>query len=168
MLEHRIHDGDREVVLQFEHSLLSLSKWEAKHKKAFLATPTKTTEDLLDYYQDMLLTPGVRREIVYRLSPQQLDELSDYINDSQTASSVPPSTEKRGFVEPTTSELIYYWMVALNIPFSAETWHLNRLMMLIQITSFKQQPEKKRNPKEMLQDWREINRRNREILGTKG
>lgn len=155
MLELKTIDGEHEVVLQFEHSLLSLSKWEEKHKKPFLATPTKTTAELISYYEEMLLTPGVHPSIIYRLEPEQLDRLSEYISEVRSASSVPDDGPSRPNFEVTTSELIYYWMVMLRIPFHpAETWHLSRLIMLISITGFKSQPEKKRSPKEFLAEWR--------------
>lgn len=170
MLELKVIDGEREVVLQFEHSLLSLSKWEEKHKKPFLATASKKHEEMVDYFQEMLLTPGESPTLVYRLSPQQMDALTDYINEQRTASSVPEDKKSgNGVVEIVTSELIYYWLVALEIPFQpAETWHLSRLMMLVKITGFKKQPPKKRNPRELLNDWRELDRRNKERFGTTG
>jgi hypothetical protein len=170
VLELKVYDEDREVVLQFEHSLLSLSKWEEKHKKPFLASTSKKHEEMIDYFQEMLLTPGESPTIVYRLSPEQMDQLTDYINESRTASSVPKDTTSTGgVIEIVTSELIYYWLVALEIPFHpVETWHISRLMMLIQITNFKKQPPKKRNPKEALMDWATLNQRNKERFGTTG
>lgn len=168
MLELKVIDGEHEVVLQFEHSLLSLSKWEEKHKKPFLASASKKHEEMIEYFQDMLLTPGVDPNLVYRLSPKQLDSLTDYINESRTASSV-PEDKGNGVVEIVTSELMYYWLVALEIPFHpVETWHISRLTMLVKITSFKKQPPKKRNPKELYNDWREMDRRNKERFGTTG
>jgi hypothetical protein len=169
VLELKVYDGESEVVLQFEHSLLSLSKWESKHKKPFLATPVKKHEEMIDYFQDMLLSP-VSPEIVYRLDPEQLDQLSNYINEVRTASTVPKDAEPRlGVVETVTSELIYFWLVVLEIPFHpVETWHLSRATMLIEITNFKKQPPKKRDPKEVLRDWATMNRQNKERFGTKG
>lgn len=167
MLELKVRDGEREVVLQFEHSLLSLSKWEQKHKKAFLSTPTKTHIDMIDYYQCMLLD-GADPNLVIRLSPEQLDEVSEYINDPMTASSVPSDGPQRPSNENVTSELIYYWMTALKINWEAQYWHLNRLMMLIQITNYKQQPEKKRNVREQLRDWRATEARNKKLFGIEG
>lgn len=169
MLELKVIDGEREVVLQFEHSLLSLSKWEEKHKKPFLATASKKHEEMIDYFGDMLLNPEESPEIVYRLSPEQLDRLTDYINESRTASSVPEDKDSNGVPEIVTSELMYYWLVALEIPFHpVETWHVSRLSMLVKITSFKRQPAKKRNPKELLNDWASLNQRNKERFGTTG
>jgi hypothetical protein len=168
VLELKVLDGEREVVLQFEHSLLSLSKWESKHKKAFLATPMKTSIDMIDYFESMLLTPGEDTDLVYRLDPEQLDQLANYVNTPQTASSVPKNLNRKSNNEIVTSELIYYWMTAMRIPFEAQTWHLSRLMILIEITNFKSQPEKKRRPMEMYSQWREMNARNKERFGTTG
>lgn len=169
MLELKANSGGQEVVLQFEHSLLSLSKWEEKHCKPW-SVSEKTAEELIDYFQDMLVTPGANPDLVYALSPENLSDLAKYINSSRTASSVPPSTSKKGGPkEIVTSELIYFWMSALKIPFHpAETWHLSRLMMLVQIADFKQQPPQKRAGVDAVADWREMNARNKAKLGSKG
>lgn len=169
MLELKVIDGEHEVVLQFEHSLLALSKWESRTKKPFLASSVKKHEEMIDYFQDMLLTPEVDPNLVYRLAPDQMDALTDHINEQQTASSVPEDRTPGGVPEIVTSELIYFWLVALEIPFHpVETWHLSRAIMLVKITSFKKQPPKKRNPMELLNDWRDIDRRNKERFGTTG
>lgn len=172
MLEFKVLDGSDEVVLHFEHSLLSLSKWEEQHKKPFLSTQQKTPVELIDYFQCMLLTPDVDPNLVFALAPDQLERLSDYLNETRSASKIPESSggkAKAGPQEVVTSELVYYWMSALKIPFHpAETWHFSRLMMLVRIADFKQQPEKKRNPQEALADWREMNERNRARFNSNG
>lgn len=168
MLELKVNDGDIEVVLQFEHSLLSLSKWESKHKKPFMATPIKPHEEMIDYFWYMLLTPGYGPEIIYRLSPAQLEELSNYINDPMTASSVPSSGPKRPSGEVVTSELVYYWMTAMKINWEAQHWHYNRLMMLIAITNFKQQPAEKQDKASLYEKFKAANQRNKERFGING
>lgn len=168
MLELKLLDGETEVVLQFEHSLLSLSKWESKHKKSFFGTPAKPNEEMIDYFWYMLLTPGHPPEIIYRLSPEQLDSLTKYINDPMTASSVPKEAGGRPSGETVTTELIYYWMTALKINWEAQHWHYNRLMMLIAITNFKQQPEKKQDKAGLYAKWREMNAKNKDKFGTNG
>ena len=170
MLELKVHDGDREVVLQFEHSLLSLSKWEAKNKKAFLSTPTKPHDELIDYFQYMLVNQDAGPENVFRLSPGQMDELSNYINDSQTASSVPQEDNARKSGEIVTSELIYAWLALLKIPFQpTETWHINRIMMLVSITNYKLKPEEKKKSRgDFMKKWREQQARLKEQFGTSG
>jgi hypothetical protein len=169
VLEFKVLDGeDDEVVLQFEHSLLSLSKWEARTKRPFLSPRPMTPMELIDYFGDMLVSPDVDPALVYALKPQHMEALSDYIKDTRTASSVPSSGKPPHNPETITSELIYYWLTALKIPYRpVETWHLNRLMMLVQITNFKNTPPKKRSEKEIMTDWAAQNKRQKEILGIK-
>ena len=168
MLELKVYDDSEVVVLQFEHSLLSLSKWESKNKKPFMSTPTKSSIEMIDYFQDMLIN-DVKEELVYRLSPEQLDELVEYINDQPTASSVPSDGPQKISNEMITSELVYYWLAALKIPFDpVETWHLHRLMMLIRIANYKSQPAKKQNSASMLQKWREANEARKKEFNTTG
>lgn len=168
----RHYEDDREIetVLQFEHSLRSLSKWEAKHRIAFLGDSAKTPSQMLDYYQCMLLTPEVDPNIVVLLEPHQMDELYKYMNKPQTASSVPKETVKKFNPETTTSELIYFMMGQLKINWEAQDWHLSRLMILIEITGYKLQPEskKKRPEKEILTDWMAINEARQKQRGTTG
>lgn len=169
MLELSVYDEDREVMLKFEHSLLSLSKWEGKHKKAFLGTKQKNSAEMIEYFEEMLISPS-DRNLVYLLEPEQLEELTEYINEQRTASSVPDTNLGPVSLnqETVTSELIYYWMVALRIPFDAEKWHLSRLMMLVRITNFKQSPPEKQNKAKMAASWREINARRKAQYNTTG
>ena len=66
-----------------------------------------------------------------------------------------------------TSELVYYWMTVLNIPFECENWHFNRLMMLIQVANAKNNP-KKMSKKDALARQREINEQRRKQYNTAG
>lgn len=169
MLELVVYDDGKKVVLQFEHSLLSLSKWESKHKKAFLTTQEKLHTEMIDYFQDMLVSPEGCQNLVYALTPEQHDELTNYINDIPSASGGNlPKQNSRGFHEVMTSEMIYYAMVALQINWEAQTWHLNRLMMLIRIIEFKQTPQKKRNPVEVMNDWYAESQRRKKLYGISG
>ena len=168
MLELTVHDGVKNVVLRFEHSLLSLSKWEARTKRAFLGRGQKTHQEMIDYYQDMLIDREVDRNLVYRLPPEDLDALSNYINDSQTASSVNQDDGKPQN-EVLTSELIYAWLVLSEIDFHpTETWHVNRIMMLIQIVNVKKQPPKKRPTIDVMSDWVRRNEEQKKMLGITG
>lgn len=168
MLELVVETREGNVKLQFEHSLRSLSKWEEKYKKAFFGPSQKLPAEMIDYFQCMLLTPDLDPNIVYACSGEQFDQLAEYINDNRTASSVPDDGKGKYDPEVRTSELIYYWMTALEINWEAQDWHLSRLMMLIQITSYKQQPPKKRNPVEVMTDWRSENERRQKLFNTSG
>lgn len=167
MLELEVETPDGTVKLQFEHSLRSLSKWESKHRKAFLGSAEKLPSEMIDYFKCMLLSPDINPDTVYACSPEQLDRITNYINENQSASSVPHETQSRND-EVVTSELIYFWMVGLKINWEAQDWHLSRLMMLIQITTHKQKPPKKQNPVQVMNDWRKENERRKQMLGTSG
>jgi len=139
-----------EVTLQLEHSLLSLSKWEAKHKKRFLDnTVEKTDEETRDYVRCMAL--NVIPEESYMalfMNSQLMNQIVEYIEDPHTATVI-KHEGGANHGEAITSELIYYWMVSAQIPFECQTWHLNRLITLIGIVGEKNKPTKKMSQAEI-------------------
>lgn len=158
--------GDIEIDL--EHSLLSVSKWESKYKKPFLTSEKKTSEETYYYIQAMIMTPNYPIDTLLRLSEENLKEINDYIESSQSATTFGEMPETRVKGETITSELIYYWMVAFNIPFTCEQWHLNRLLALIRICNIKNSKPKKMSKSEIAARNRELNARRRMELGTSG
>lgn len=140
-----------EQVLRLEHSLVSISKWESKWCKPFLSKQEKTFEETIDYVRCMTLTQNVSQETYYRLTNTHIKQINDYIEAPMTATWFSNETgggKSNG--EQITSELIYYWMIALNIPLECQKWHLNRLLTLIRICNIKNQPPKKRSKKEIM------------------
>jgi hypothetical protein len=169
VLELKVHDGDREVVLKLEHSLLSLSKWESRTKTPFLTERTKQPIEMVDYFRDMVVSPEEDADLVYTFTPDQLEVVTNYINEPQTASTV-PEQKKEYNPEVVTSELVYHWLVAMRIPFHpVETWHLSRAVMLVQIHAYKMKPEKKqkRSTLDTMTEWIRQNETNKKILGIK-
>lgn len=131
------------TTLKLEHSLVAISKWEAKWGKAFLGKQEKTQEEILDYIRCMTLTQDVNPMVYSGLTTEQYKQITDYIEARMSASYLPESFKKEEVGSDTiTSELIYYWMVALQIPFECQYWHLNRLLMLVQICNIKNNPNK--------------------------
>ena len=160
---------DSEVhEIEFEHSLLSVSKWESRTKKSFFQNINQDPKELLEYFADMITTPGIDPDLVYVMTPDQMLKLEAYLTEEPTASSVPKSDRPSPNREVITSELIYYWIVQLKIPFTVETWNIYRLFKLIEITNFKQQPQKKVSQAEALAKWREANVKRKEQYNTKG
>ena len=155
-------------ILQLEHSLVSISKWEAKWHKAFLGKTDKTEEETMYYVKCMTINRNVSDEVYNRLSKDNVDEIKAYIDDSMTATWFPEDNTPSKNSEVITSELIYYWMVAMQIPFECQKWHLNRLLTLIQVCDRKNRPPKKLSRNEILRKNAEINRKRREALGSKG
>lgn len=149
----------KEQRLQMEHSLLSISAWEAKHHKPFLSCE-KSDEEIMDYIRCMTITKGVDPSVYRRLTNQNFKDINDYIGDSMTATWFAKEEQKEGTVkkkEIITSELIYYYMVAGQIPFSCEKWHINRLLTLIHIYNEKNKQPEKKDPKTALSQRKALN-----------
>ena len=155
-------------TLSLEHSLVSISKWEAKWQKPFLSSTEKTPEEIQDYIRCMTLTQNVDPEAYQHLNRNHYRMIQEYIDAPMTATWFSDKTKSRRSSEQVTSELIYYWMIANNIPFECQKWHLNRLMTLIKVCSIKSQPPKKMTRSEILAQNAELNARRRKRLGTKG
>lgn len=146
------------VTLLLEHSLISISKWEAKYHKPFLSNLNKLTDsEFIDYIRFMSLNNNVDDSIYTNLSRKNIKEIIDYINDSQTATTFPREVDNRISREIITSELIYYWMIHLNIPSEYQKWHINRLLNLIKICNIKGQPDKKMSQRDIMNQNRQLN-----------
>lgn len=158
----------KEYNLQLEHSLVSISKWESKWKKAFFSKKDKTSEEMIDYIKCMTITQNVKPETYNYLTEDNLTQIKEYIEDPMTAVYFNDSKEKGGHKETVTSDLIYYWMTALNIPLECQKWHLNRLITLIRVSSLKNTPPKKMSRKELMSRNRSINEANKKRFNTRG
>ena len=155
-------------LLTLEHSLLSVSKWEAKWKIPFLAQQNFTDEQLLDYIVCMTIGKAPEYSQYKSIPKSSIQEISDYIADPMTATTFRTSPGDRPSREIITSELIYYWMVGMNIPFECQKWHLNRLLTLIRVTSLKNGPEKKMSRSELAEHNRQLNAERLAKYNTKG
>lgn len=157
----------RTIVL--EHSLVSLSKWESKWCKPFLDEKRKmTTEESIDYIRCMTITQNVPPDTYDHISQDNVDEVSKYIAAPMTATWF--TEEKKGGRnrEIITSELIYYWMIALNIPLTCEKWHLNRLITLIRVCNIKNAPPKKMGKRALTSKYAALNAARRQQYNSKG
>lgn len=159
----------KDTVLSLEHSLVSISKWEAQYHKPFISNTSKTTQETLDYIKHMTITQNVNPLVYLLLTKDDLHKINEYMGDSMTATWFHERKDvgKRNS-EQITSELIYYWMVALQIPFECQKWHLNRLFTLIRICNIKNQPSKKYSKKETMSKNAALNAARRKNLGTSG
>jgi hypothetical protein len=172
MTEEYYDESTREFVvetfeLELEHSLVSLSKWESKFCKPFLGSDDKTAEETLEYIKAMVLTPEVPEEVFSRLSNENVDSINEYIGSKQTATWFNDKAAPKGR-EIITAEIIYYWMVTMNIDWQAQHWHLNRLFTLVKVISSKNGPQKKMSRAEIAQQQRSLNEQRKAQLGTSG
>lgn len=154
------------VVL--EHSLISISKWEAKWHKPFLSDKPKTKEETLDYYRSMVVGQKVDPLVFLCLTKKNRQDIENYISDPMTATTI-SKNDRKSRRDIITNEIIYYWMTELGIPFQpCEKWHLNHLLMLIEVVSIKRQPAKKMSPASVAKKNHALNAARRKRLGSKG
>lgn len=147
----------KEKKLQLEHSLISISKWESKWKIPFLESQPLTRAQFIDYVRCMTINNVDPDDDCYlRLDGPIMEKISDYINDTMTASTF-PNRGKKGQRVVITSERVYAWMAILQIPFSCEKWHFNRLMTLIRACDALQQPAQKMSRKDEAAQRRALN-----------
>lgn len=158
----------KEQTLQLEHSLVSLSKWESRWCKAFLTKNEKSFEETQDYIKCMTLTQNVDPNVYNYLTNDNIDEVNNYIEAPMTATYFSDDKNGKTSREQITAELIYYWMIALNIPVEFQKWHLNRLLTLIKVCNIKNQPPKKRSKKDVMSRNAALNAARRKQLNTRG
>ena len=155
-------------VLQLEHSLVSLSKWESKWCKAFLSKKDKTYEETLDYIKCMTITQNVDPDVYNHLTRENIAQINKYIESPMTATFFSDDKTGKASREIVTNELIYYWMIALNIPFECQKWHLNRLLTLIKVCNIKNSPPKKRSKREIMSRNAALNAARRKQMNSNG
>lgn len=158
----------KEQTLSLEHSLVSLSKWESKWCKPFLSKDDKTTEETIDYIRCMSITQNVNPDIFKNITNENIDIVRKYIESPMTATWFHDEKGGKSNSEQITSELVYYWMIALNIPFECQKWHLNRLLTLIQVCNVKNKPPKKRSKRDIMSRNTALNAARKKRLNTKG
>lgn len=157
----------KETELQLEHSLVSISKWESKWCKTFLSKQEKTYEQTIDYIKCMTITQNVKPEVYKCLTRDNLEQINAYISAPMTATWFQNENSSPNR-EQVTSELIYYWMIAFNVPFECQKWHLNRLLTLIKVCSIKNKQPKQMNRREIMSRNAALNAARRKQLNSKG
>lgn len=135
----------KDITLHLKHSLVSLTRWEQHYKRRFLDDGPKNEEEYRFYIQCMTLNKDVDPLVYTVLQEDDIKKVTDYLHDTMTATTLPKQNNNRSNSEKLSSELIYYYMSALNIPFECEKWFLNNLIILISIASIKNNPQEKKS-----------------------
>ena len=155
-------------TLTFEHSLLSITKWESKWHKPYLSKTEKTQEESIDYLRCMCLDKDIDPKIFMAIDGVSMKKIVSYIEDPMTATTIKDNNNRKSH-EIITNELVYYWMTELNIPFEpCQKWHFNRLMTLIQVASIKKAPPKKMGKREAAHERALLNAQRRAKYNSKG
>ena len=166
----------KECVLELEHSLAAIARWESKWKKPFLDAggimksdkPTKTPEEFYDYIKCMTINEPEDRRCYRSLTAVQIAAIAAYIQDPATASTFTEHQRRSFSSQKVTSELVYYWMTTLNIPFECDKWNFNRLLTLIRVCSLKSQKPKKRPMREVIDERKRLNAERQAKYNTRG
>lgn len=157
----------KETTLCLEHSLVSLAKWESKWNKPFLSNTNKTDEEIVDYIRCMTITQNVNPLVYLGLTRSNYSQINEYIDAPMTATWFSKKQKQSRQREIITAEIIYYWMISLNIPFECQKWHLNRLLTLVRVCNEKNNPQKM-SMKEQMAQQRELNAARKKQMNTKG
>lgn len=151
--------------VQLEHSLYTISKWESITKKPFLSKTDKTEGEIILYIKCM--NEDITEELIKKFSKENIQNIVDYINDPMTATTIQRRDSGKSY-NIITSEILYYNMIALKIPFECQHWHLNRLLTFISVCDIKNNPGSKMSAKDVAKSNAELNAARRKALHTKG
>lgn len=159
-----------DIFLTLEHSLVSLSKWEALYQKPFLDASEKTRDETFAYIECMIVDEDYPEDVCDLLTSQHLKTINEYIDSPSTATTFSDfGRNKKIIPQIITSELVYYWMIVHNIPFECQHWHLNKLFALIRLCNIKNDPKpKKLSPREVAERNTALNEARKKQLGTTG
>lgn len=155
-------------TIQLEHSLVSISKWEAKWKKPFLSNKTMSVEETVDYIRCMTITQNVNPYLYFCVDDDNVKEVTAYVYDPMTATWFSKDEKKSPNRAVYTSEVIYWQMITLGIPFECQKWHLNRLLTLIHVCNEKNTPPKKLSGRELANRNRALNAARRKKYNSRG
>jgi hypothetical protein len=158
-------------TLEFEHSLASLSKWEAEFEKPFLSTGEKTEEESLFYIKEcMLLTKNPPEGIFDKLSKKDAEDIQNYINNKKSSTwfNDPKNRPMGPRKQVITSAVIYGWLVALRIPFETQYWNLTELFALVRVCNEQNKAPTKVSRAQAAREQAALNDKRRAEMGTRG
>lgn len=166
----------KESVLELEHSLAAIAKWESKWKKRFLDTggimksdkAEKSPEEFYDYIRYMTLNEPEDKNCYRCLTPVQLATIIAYIQDPATATTFSEAESRTFSYQRISAEVVYYWMTTLNIPFECDKWNFNRLLALIRVCSIKSQKPRKKPMRDVISERKALNAKRQAEFNTRG
>lgn len=158
--------------VQLEHSLISISKWETIYEKPFPGLNNKPIEgdEFVQYIKCMIITPNSDPNLCHVFkNPPFINQIEEYMNRKMTGTFFgDDKTDKTTKKKVITSELVYYWMIAANIPFECDKWHINRLFTLINVCGEENKTGKNSDMKDVYARNRMLNELNRKRFHSKG
>ena len=157
------------IHLEMEHSLMSISKWEAKWKIPFVENKSLTTDQFLDYCRCMTINKQKDPDVYRFLRQSDAAKIGEYMGDSMTARTLRGNqNNKRGPRRIMTSEYFYWLMIQFGIPFECEKWHFGRLLALIDCCQSNESGGQTMSYRDRQRFYASLNDQRRKMLGTKG
>ena len=162
-----LYEKEDACVIEIEHSLFSISKWEAKYQKPFLSS--EKTEAEVYYYIKCMTLNDVPNSVYARITRENYERIKQYIDSKHTATTIKP-LEGKGAKrsQHVTSELVYYWMSKFQIPYECDKWNFGRLMTLIDVCNHEEAPKKKMSGREVASRYKAANAARRKAHGSRG
>ena len=119
-------------------------------------------------FRSMTITQNVDPSVYGAITLEQQEQINKYLEAPMTATWFKENKKDKKSKEIVTAEIIYYWMVSLNIPFECQKWHLNRLLTLVRVCNLKNAPPDKMSRRDILSNNRTINEARKQQLKTNG
>lgn len=180
-----LYDHNKKVFLyitepktfELEHSLQSVSRWEAEHEKTFLPPPFLDENEVhitpiewRSYFNHMVLGERPTEEELDVIFVSHRLQILKYIAKPMSGTIFGGTSRAKTSNVAISSELIYYWMSVYDIPYTpSDEWHLNRLLALIKIANIKNDPKGTMTLEETTQLHRNLNaERRRKYMKQKG
>lgn len=152
-------------IVQLEHSLYTISMWEASHKRNFLNNTELSSQDIFDYIQCMSYRTPFNINI---LTMDDLEKINSYMQDVQSATTIQSNRKSSSSSDVITSEVLYASIFELGIDISCQHWHISRLLLLLQVMSIRQNGSEKMNQTDIHEQNRRLNEMRRKQMNTKG
>lgn len=130
-----------------------------------------TVRELLDYIIMMSSTPINMKQAarIYSENSKQVHEFISVIYTATQFHDNSRSTKKKSSSnEVMTTEMLYYYMSAFQIDFSADRWHISRLITLLKIAAIKNSDEPMMSEQDNLLSMAEMNEQRKLKYNTKG
>lgn len=116
----------------------------------------------------MSVNQDIDPKLLARIGRRELDTVTEYINAKMTATTITRRAPPKPSRDIITAEIIYWWMIQYGIPAEYEKWHLNRLLMLIEVCSNKSGPQQKMSRSEQMAQQRALNKARQAQYKTRG
>ena len=114
----------------------------------------------------MTISGNIDPDVYKFITAENIQQVNAYIEAPMSATWFKESQSKNH--EVVTSEVIYFWMIQLSIPFECQKWHLNRLLALIRVCSEKGQTQKHMPVNDIYAQNRALNEARRKAMNSRG